>query len=304
MDNDNYKNDPDLYHRGIDQMIDAVVAIPADDRAGAVHYALQLITPGMHTQDKIMMLEQVALQPAPLRADYVRDRLAGIHHPEPAQGINIHEGDRDDRVRAAVQLLYQGQGDLPQVTINQAADAFVAYLNDSPVNDTDKQLAREALLTPIRDDEQFGPLIEQENFILSGLEVSGRELIGRLWIFASQLDDPDQTNVKRAMISALKDSYDIWGRVCNEGKTQRLVLAVLQGRLEGVNIEGAIIQNQVSKAQAMQMFFQVEAHRLIDTKTNLIQAANQFCDENPGVNRQEFFEDINIYATEQEMAEQ
>ena len=58
---------------------------------------------------------------------------------------------------------------------------------------------------------------------------------------------------------------------------------------------------QVSAEQAMQMFFTIEAHQAINTKDNLSEAANRFCDENPGVNRQEFIEEINAYAALQDI---
>ncbi len=83
-----------------------------------------------------------------------------------------------------------------------------------------------------------------------GLSISGEEVIGRLWIFASKLTGSEETNAKESMVSGLKDSYDeFMGKVCNPGKVQRLVVGVLQGRLPGVNIE--LMEGRVAKVLAV-----------------------------------------------------
>ena len=84
-------------------------------------------------------------------------------------------------------------------------------------------------------------------------------------------------------------------RVCNQGKTQRLVIGVLQGRLNGVDIE-LIPDMRVSTAQAVAMFFNIEANKGIRKLQPLVEAANHFCDQNPAVNREEFILEINKYA--------
>jgi hypothetical protein len=161
----------------------------------------------------------------------------------------------------------------------------------------DKQLANWALLAPKREDEVFGCLISQEPFTLLGLEISGKEVIGRLWIFLSDLVEPDRTNAKIGMISALKNSYDDVGiRVCDQGKTQRLLLRVLQGRLEGVNIE-LTEGMQIPTTQAIRMFFSIEAYQHIQQLEPLLEAARRFCDENTLIaDRVDFLREIRKYA--------
>ena len=102
------------------------------------------------------------------------------------------------------------------------------------------------------------------------------------------------------MISALSDSYDDFNlKVCNQGKTQRLVVAVLQGRLAGVNIEGDGVS--VSTPEAIRMFFNMEAHKKIGEFKDLMEAANQFCDDHTLVNRDSFIAEIEKYAEVQGM---
>jgi DNA-directed RNA polymerase specialized sigma24 family protein len=286
-------------------IIEAVVAVPAQERANVMQHALQLINPQMYLHDIVMIIRNVANVAADQRANYVQQRRQGqqAHVFQNAQvaaehGVNVHEGNRDHRVRAAIKLLRQRQREISRDRINQAVQEFTQYLNGREMNAEDKQLAQLALLAPKGPNEIFGPLISENNFSILGLVISGEELIGRLWAFASKLAEPDQTNAKGGMISALKDSYLMGSRVCNQGKTQRLIVAVLQGRLAGVDIE-LIPEMQVSTPQAVQMFFTMKAHRDIEQLEPLVGAANLFCDENPAVNRADFVREIREYAQAQ-----
>lgn len=56
---------------------------------------------------------------------------------------------------------------------------------------------------------------------------------------------------------------------------------------------------QVPTRRAVEMFFNVEAHRNIEQLEPLIDAANRFCDENPAVNRNDFVREIREYAQAQ-----
>jgi hypothetical protein len=254
--------------RGI--IIRGIIAIPAEEREATITNTLRLITPQMNAYDRIMIL------------------LNGLT-------INVHEGKRDQQVRAAIELLRIHQGQLSEDEINQAEQEFTEYLNNRQMDAEDKRLAKRALSAPKEENEEFGPLISEEPFTILGLEISGKELIGRLWIFASGLTEPDQTNAKDSMISALKDSYYMGSRVCDQGKTQRSVVGVLQGRLEGVDIELGT-EMHVPTPLAVAMFFHVEAHRNIEQLEPLLNAANRFCDDNPAVNRDDFIRKIRLYA--------
>ncbi len=288
------------------QLIQAIAVLPAVDRAEIVRIALRLITHQMYIYDKIAMIQLVAALPANERDAYVRDRLRGIHRDinpvvAAAHGTNVHEGSRDQHTQAAIQLLYDKQGALSRVAIEQATQEFIEYLGAPSIDSVQKQLAQDALLKPRGRGETFGPLIDEEGFSIQGLQILGEELIGRLWIFASQLAGDEQTNAKIGMISALMDSYSSGVRVCNQGKIQRLVVAVLQGRLSGVDMEGIMIPAQVSTAVAIPLFFQVVDHCVIRVLNDLNAAANLFCDLNPTVNRVDFLVEIAAYAALQDI---
>ncbi|PIS00604.1 MAG: hypothetical protein COT84_06800 [Chlamydiae bacterium CG10_big_fil_rev_8_21_14_0_10_35_9] len=290
-------------------LIDTIVIIPAEEREDLIENALQLINPHMHEHDIYMIVRQVAEVPAHVRANFVRNRIRGeqganfqVANFVARHGVNVHEGTRDQRTKNAVELLLRHQGKIKKTEISKAKEEFIAYLNNSPMDSAQKQLAKDALLTPRERYESFGPLIENVSSIL-GLPVSGETLIARLWIYASKLSKEEEINAKLGMISALRDSYSYGERVCNQGKAQRLVVAVLQGRLAGVNIEGEIIPKQVSTAQAIGIFLNVEANQALKNKVDLFEAADKFCHENPGVNREEFMHEIESFAEMQEMVE-
>ncbi|MDE3046338.1 MAG: leucine-rich repeat domain-containing protein [Verrucomicrobiota bacterium] len=228
------------------------------------------------------------------------------------QRVDVHEGNRDQKTLEAIKLLLQHQGKLSADEIEKAKDEFIGYLDASLIDEARKELARGALLKAKEKGEVFGPLIDKGYFTILGSPMTGKELIGRLWIFSSQLkDSKDQTSAKNGMIFALQDSYDDFdgkkSRVCNQGKTQRLAVAVLQGRLVGVNIDRVPIDlptaqaAEVPTAQALTMFFANPANQAIDKKDVLMIAVNQFCNQNPAVNRDTFIEEINKYAKLQEM---
>lgn len=75
---------------------------------------------------------------------------------------------------------------------------------------------------------------------------------------------------------------------------------MLQGRLEGVNIEGHDL-GHISKADAMTMFFLKEARRAIATLDELLQEAIQFCAENPAVKKDAFLQEIRDFAEQNEI---
>jgi hypothetical protein len=295
---------PEMFFFQKIEIMRRLVSIPVNERAHIAHLALQLINPEMGGWDRILIIRGLWNVPPDQRANYVQQQIHAqqgqlLQNAQAiaAQGLNVHANDRDERTRAAMELLRQHQGEIPRNRINEAVKEFIQYLNDREMDPQDKQLAQRALLAPKREDEVFGGLISQEPFTLLGLETSGEEVIGRLWIFLSDLVEPDRINAKVGMISALKNSYDHMGaRVCDQGKTQRLLTAVLQGRLEGVNIE-LTEEMQIPTTQAIRMFFSIEAHQHIQQLEPLLEAARRFCDENTLIaDRGGFLREIREYA--------
>ncbi len=294
-------------HLSIHRVIKILKAL-LDVQVTARHFigerVLEIIIPEMYTYERIILIQRLARLPHRQIDAFVRahrgeqrdDRVAA------QQGIDVHAGKRDEQVRAAIELLRQDQGEIPKDRMNQAVQEFTQYLHDHQ-NAEYKKLAMDALLKPKEDGETFGPLLDKVEFSMLGLPVTGEEVIGRLWIFASGLTGSEQTNAKEGMVAGLKDSYDeLVGKVCNQGKTQRLIVSVLQGRLEGVDIE-LLAKEEVSPEDSSNVFFSVARNREFDTLELLIDAAYQFCDDNPLVNPVDFLRQIRDFAELGQLAE-
>jgi hypothetical protein len=315
-------------------IIQVISRLQPDQRADIMTHSLQLMNPDEQLQGRLEIIRTIANLAPDLRAVFVaqrrelRDNLLQNAGPNPADVVNVHDHnqqvvrdamrrrmgdnflqnarpnvangvnvhDRDQQVRDAMHLLRGHQQSVREYRINQGVAEFTEYLNNQKMDHTEKQLARDALSRPKNPDECFGPLISNIGFSIAGLSLSGQEVVGRLWVYASDLTEPDQTNAKIGMISALKKSYDSVGaRICDPGKTQALVIAVLQGRLTGVNIE-LTEQMQVTTADSINMFFNVESNRNIKELQPLIQAAETFCNQNSLINREDFLNGIREYA--------
>jgi hypothetical protein len=111
----------------------------------------------------------------------------------------------------------------------------------------------------------------------------------------------DQKIALNSMVSGLNNCDDpFYGRVCNPGKAQNLVVAVLQGRLKDVCVDGAAAI-RLTTANSMEMFFKRAENRAIESRGALLAAANLYCDQNPLILREAFLVSINQYADAQEM---
>ncbi len=88
------------------------------------------------------------------------------------------------------------------------------------------------------------------------------------------------------MVTALSTSFEHGSLVCNQGKTQRLLIAVLQGRLEGVQIDD--LAPVLSPDHALAVFFSDERRQNINDKEELLAEANSFLQLNPSVQRESF----------------
>lgn len=208
--------------------------------------------------------------------------------------IDVHSGVRDDTTLNAIRILYAQHPSLSKTTIDTAYLELIAYINTDAKN---KDRALRALQQPRSPGASFGPLVSDTKFTLLGHEIAGKEFAARLWIFAKNIDDPkERDNAKYSIVKSLADSYDASGSlVCNQGKVQRLVVSVLQGRLEGVNIEGHDL-GQISATDAINVFFSIPAHQTIDSLKDLLEAAETFCKENTRVIKESFMEQILQYA--------
>jgi len=301
----------------------------ADDKAAFVRYASTLITQDMNNEQKsqvirilnhihdhdrelffnhvcsviredmtggqiIDMMNAFAFVPVEHRALHILDLLQRI---EEGQYLDVHAEGRDQKVMEAFLLLRESQESIEEVAIQNAKDHFIQYLN-SMEEELETKIGTYALLIPKQHDQDWGPLISDENFTIHGLELSGAELIGRLWIFASNLTDiKDQEMAKEGMVMALKkDSYSNEERVCNQGKMQYLIIRVLQGRLDGVNIDGEDDSGQLSTKLSVRAFFDNQKIETITELGPLLEAAKNFCDSGPRINKEAFLKCVKKYA--------
>jgi hypothetical protein len=145
--------------------------------------------------------------------------------------------------------------------------------------------------------EHFGPLLDGEIFSVKGLTLTGDEVTSRMWLYASTHPEvKEQKQAKEGMILALADSYEHGSMVCNPGKTQRLAIRVLQGRLAGVNIDGLGV---ITKEAMLAEFFRDERIQKIETRVELISAAEKFTNERPAITaelKMQFLDGIREYA--------
>ena len=119
-----------------------------------------------------------------------------------------------------------------------------------------------------------------------------------MWLYASTHPKvEEQAQAKEGMILALADSYEEdRSMVCNPGKTQRLAIRVLQGRLAGVNIDGLKV---ITAEQVSAEFFQNPTNQKIDKLDELIQAAEAFVNDRPAITaalKEQFLEKVREYA--------
>jgi hypothetical protein len=124
---------------------------------------------------------------------------------------DVHSSDRDKRTREAVQKL-----NLIEMSPSEAPKYVEAC----------SEYVRERLGS----NDTLDGLLSAE-FKYQGIVINGRDFVARLWHFATTVDDAQDAEL--SLVSALIDAKES----CNEGKVQRLVIGVLQGRLPGVEID-------------------------------------------------------------------
>jgi len=207
-----------------------------------------------------------------------------------AYGLNVHENNRDQKTKDAIVLLRAAQGAIDQQRIDAAVHAFTAFIN---AQNRDVNSAREWLQELLRDNHCM-------------LGISGREITGRLWIYADTYRDPihdemlsarERANVKLALVRALAHARR--ENSCNQGTVQMMVVAALQGRLPGVNLDE--MPPVAPTRAAVEMFFNVQRHQAIETRNELLVVANAYCQVNPGIERLGFLAEMNNYADQQGM---
>jgi len=209
--------------------------------------------------------------------------------------LNVHQGSRDAKTREAIELLRKRQGTLDPKTISEAVEQFKQYLNAYEGDSAVKANAQQALNGP---PEIWPPLLHNNTLhAIDGgnLRITGEELIARLWIFANeQKSETERENCRFGIIKALSDSIEHGGRVCPPGQTQRQVIAVLQGRLEGVNVDDVEVIRTKTLNEHTAAF--LSGQMGTTDRAQLIQAAGEYLNQNPDVDRDPFMAAITTYA--------
>jgi hypothetical protein len=238
-----------------------------------------------YLNEAVFLLAEVGLDLPVLNA--LVDNAPLANHFE--DGINVHNGQRDDKTRAALELLWKHTKGLE---IEKHFRSCLSYLQGLPESGK-KTLALKALSGPREAIDNFPPLLDKESFSCNRFSLTGKELIGRLWGFISGCDENNQHECKEGMVTALSTSFEHGSLVCNQGKTQRLLIAVLQGRLEGVQIDD--LAPVLSPDQALRFFLDDKQRQLINKKEDLLAKANRFLEDNPIVHRESFMAKLEDY---------
>lgn len=275
-------------NRSIDQaepIFRALAAIDGAERRNVINYVRRLVDPDMEIFLVAQIITQIARLPQGQRENYVRDRLInrGVPVQIHAERIDVHARGRDARTKDAIERLRQHQIaiDISSIEARAVAD-FRSYLSKSAHKK--KELAERALAGPSNSD--FGSLLSDSRIYIDGLICSGSEIIARLWTYASTLETPDDLCAKDAMISALAESFNDNGdRVCNPGKTQRLIVAVLSGRLAGVDVDEVQTLPALTNA-----FFALPENIRINDRATFIEAMRVFRSAHPSFQQWEKLE--------------
>jgi ankyrin repeat protein len=269
---------------------DRGLALENAARNGHIHIIERLLEgaariPQHHLNEAVFLLNDRGLAFPALNA--LVDNVPLANHYE--DGINVHNGQRDDKTRAALELLWKHTD---AGKIEEHFQSCISYLEGLPESGK-KTLALKALSGPREAFDNFPPLLDKESFSCNRFSLTGKELIGRLWGFISGCDPNNQYECKEGMVTALSTSFEHGSLVCNQGKTQRLLIAVLQGRLKGVQIDD--LAPVLSPDHALAHFFKNERRQHINNKEQLLAEANSFLEDNPIVHRESFMAKLEEY---------
>ena len=206
--------------------------------------------------------------------------------------VDVHHDGRDASTRKAVELLQKRQGQLSEEVISNGVKEFKQFLN--AFENSDLKAKAQQALEGQDPQEVWPPLLKNNNtHAIDGgrLLISGEELIARLWLYANQ--HPEKENCQISMIKALADSIEEGKRVCPPGQTQRLVVGVLQGRLEGANVD-KVEAPTITLNQSVAAF--LSENQTCPSRAQLMTNAEVFLNTNPLVNREAFLGEINYFA--------
>lgn len=219
-------------------------------------------------------------------------------------GVDIHSRDQLTRLAWEQFCLYQGSYSDTQIKKN--VTSCLTYFRSMQTDDAIFIKAWVALHGPRPPQSPWGPILDVENedttWSVHGLDITGQQVIGRLWGYIQSIPETqDRNNALHEMKLALSDCYEQGFLVCNPGKLQKLMIALIQGRVPGIMIDRPDSE-QVPVGQALTLFLTTQvAQNLLNqeriTQTQLIELGKMYLKENPRINRAEFIKELNQYYT-------
>lgn len=277
-----------------------LVRMTPEERIDFVNQVLRLITAHMNKIERYMIFNYVYNIPLEVRGNHVNrivQLMSRIYArvQEPVifdarlilvflqladerfvanHGVNVHR--REKAVRQALELLGQAQGTLSPLTIDGAVRDCIAYLEGLEQNGNQRgQKALRALQGAQEADETWGSLFSEKVFIIHGLETSGQEVVGRLWLYIQTLEEAERSLARDSLVTALNRGFaDDGDFICNPGKVGHLVSAILQGRFDGIEIDE--LEAQLTPNQASAAFLTPERLQTNPSAIELISQALDF----------------------------
>uniref|UniRef100_A0A6C0AFS2 Uncharacterized protein n=1 Tax=viral metagenome TaxID=1070528 RepID=A0A6C0AFS2_9ZZZZ len=157
------------------------------------------------------------------------------------QGVNVHNEQRDQKTENAIFQLYQTW--IPnEKKIEKYFKKFEKYIKKLDLPEKKKNDLDRVIYGKDRKTTDFGGFLTSCT-IINGKRVEGKELIARFWRFILKYKEDENLseieiekeieNLKHGFIMALLSSVNNNGNVvCDPGKKQRIVVAILQNRLK------------------------------------------------------------------------
>lgn len=229
---------------------------------------------------------------APNVRNFVRPDIDDFIHLMPND--DVHAPGRDQSTQTALDAF---KTEYAYDTSNEANDyaSFLAFLAQYP--DLFTKLSAEYVLglKAVNTNDAFAPLVCDQVITAYQLDLTTKGFIARIWHFINQgafIDllghemsgetlAQDRDNAKNSLIQSLANSFKEDGSiVCDQGKLQRIVVGVLQGRFKGISIDRPIFtkaQMKASVGQALTDFLtsqkeDVSAQRLRENVSSWLEA--------------------------------
>lgn len=201
-------------------------------------------------------------------------------------GIDIHV--RDPKTAKAATIFINKMRSAPPAPDNEMPKSITDFLqqvmNNQEIPQNRRQLFEYALRTPKKEDEAYGPLMDATLFSIAGVMLSGVEFADLIWKFIRSLPNQKERELAaHALINALVDCYEQGERVCNPGKVQRILIAVVQGRMSKVKIDQVQPSSKQLVTALMNEFFANPEHQKIEEWQDLKQAVIKFINDRPAI---------------------